>query len=186
MTNSKDGMQSLGSALMANSMSLLLGLGSGLTLGWLLGARFGLRSGLSKLLGCSVGATIRGTGECTGDENSEYKLVLVVRGDIKMEKGKAAAQCSHAAVLAYKQAQRDSPGSLRQWERQGQRKVVLRASTEDELLSLASAARAKGLITSLVRDAGRTQLAPGTRTVLGVGPAPEQVIDSVTGHLKLY
>ncbi|XP_075551221.1 peptidyl-tRNA hydrolase 2, mitochondrial-like isoform X3 [Dermacentor variabilis] len=123
---------------------------------------------------------------CAGADSSEYKLVLVVRGDIKMEKGKAAAQCSHAAVLAYKQAQRDAPGSLRQWERQGQRKVVLRASTEDEMLSLASEARAKGLITSLVRDAGRTQLAPGTRTVLGVGPAPEQVIDTVTGHLKLY
>ncbi|KAL3222072.1 hypothetical protein MRX96_028987 [Rhipicephalus microplus] len=124
--------------------------------------------------------------QSSGDDSSEFKLVLVVRADIKMEKGKAAAQCSHAAVLAYKQAQRDAPRALRQWERQGQRKVVLRASTENEMLSLASQARAKGLITSLVRDAGRTQLAPGTRTVLGVGPAPEQLVDSVTGHLKLY
>lgn len=179
-------MQSIGSALMANSVSLLLGLGSGLTLGWLLGAKFGLRTGLSKLFSCAGGVIVRDIGEHSGDDSGEFKLVLVVRGDIKMEKGKAAAQCSHAAVLAYKQAQRDAPRLLRQWERQGQRKVVLRASTEEEMLSLASHARSKGLITSLVRDAGRTQLAPGTRTVLGVGPADERLIDSVTGHLKLY
>lgn len=164
-------------------MTLLLGLGSGLGLGWFLGAKYGLRSGLARLLGRAGGAMLFDSGK---EQDGEYKLVLVVRSDIKMEKGKAAAQCAHAAVLAYKQAQRDAPKALERWERQGQRKVVLRASTEQEMLSLASAARAAGLATSLVRDAGRTQLAPGTRTVLGVGPAPEQLVDAVTGHLKLY
>ncbi|XP_077485655.1 peptidyl-tRNA hydrolase 2, mitochondrial-like [Amblyomma americanum] len=179
-------MQALGAALMTNSMSLLLGLGSGLGLGWLLGARFGLSGSLSRLLGSAGGVVLKDIGEGGMDEEGEYKLVLVVRGDVKMEKGKAAAQCAHAAVLAYKQAQRDTPKALQHWERQGQRKVVLRASTEEEMLSLAGVARARGLVTSLVRDAGRTQLAPGTRTVLGVGPAPEQLVDAVTGHLKLY
>ena len=52
------------------------------------------------------------------------KMVLVVRTDLKMGKGKAAAQCSHAAVGAYKIAKKNSPSILRAWERMGQPKIV--------------------------------------------------------------
>ena len=47
------------------------------------------------------------------------------------------------------------------------------------------AARTAGLVTSTVRDAGRTQLDPGTRTVAAVGPGPSVEIDRITGGLKL-
>ena len=47
-------------------------------------------------------------------------------------------------------------------------------------------AKSQKLITSLIFDAGRTQIAAGSMTVLAVGPGPASVIDSVTGHLKLY
>lgn len=41
--------------------------------------------------------------------DEECKMVLVVRTDIKMTKGKAAAQCAHAAVACYKSIARSNP-----------------------------------------------------------------------------
>uniref|UniRef100_A0A8D0DPJ1 Peptidyl-tRNA hydrolase 2, mitochondrial n=1 Tax=Salvator merianae TaxID=96440 RepID=A0A8D0DPJ1_SALMN len=119
-------------------------------------------------------------------ESGEFKLVIVVRNDLKMQKGKVAAQCSHAAVLAYKQIQRRNPDILKHWEYHGQPKVVLKAPDEESLLHLLNEAKELGLIVSLIQDAGRTQIAPGSRTVLGIGPGPAELIDKVTGHLKLY
>ena len=43
----------------------------------------------------------------------------------------------------------------------------------------------QGLPTHVVRDAGRTEVAPGSLTVLAVGPGPVALIDSVTGSLRL-
>lgn len=64
-------------------------------------------------------------------------------------------------------------------------KVVVKVESEDELLKVASASRKMGLVTSLIRDAGRTQIEPGSKTVLGVGPDVCEAIDDVTRHLKL-
>ncbi|NXF07000.1 PTH2 hydrolase, partial [Smithornis capensis] len=119
-------------------------------------------------------------------ESGDFKLVLVVRNDLKMGKGKVAAQCSHAAVSAYKQVERRNPDLLKQWEYCGQPKVVLKAPDEETLIQLLDEAKRLGLTVSLIQDAGRTQIAPGSRTVLGIGPGPADVIDKVSGHLKLY
>ena len=54
-----------------------------------------------------------------------------------------------------------------------------------EQLELARIAEEEGMFTYLVIDAGRTQIAPGSRTVLAIGPAPKQLVDKITGHLKL-
>lgn len=94
-------------------------------------------------------------------------------------------KCSHAAVLAYKQALTQDAKSLKIWERSGQMKVVVKVDSEEELLEVASVSKSLGLVTSLIRDAGRTQISPGSKTVLGVGPGPFDAIDQVTGHLKL-
>ncbi|XP_033606629.1 peptidyl-tRNA hydrolase 2, mitochondrial-like [Cryptotermes secundus] len=119
-------------------------------------------------------------------DEDNFKLALVVQTDLKMEKGKAAAQCSHAAVMAYEQALHHQPAVLRLWQACGQAKVVLKVETERELLELAHKARNQGLITSLVCDAGCTQVAPGSKTVLGIGPGPVNLVDTVSGHLKLF
>ncbi|NWI87812.1 PTH2 hydrolase, partial [Pitta sordida] len=119
-------------------------------------------------------------------ESGDFKMVLVVRTDLKMGKGKVAAQCCHAAVSAYKQAQRRNPELLEQWEYCGQPKVVLKAPDEETLVRLLDEAKRLGLTVSLIQDAGRTQIAPGSRTVLGIGPGPVEVIDKVSGHLKLF
>lgn len=42
-----------------------------------------------------------------------------------------------------------------------------------------------GLVAEVIADAGRTQIAAGSHTVLGIGPAPASVVDKVTGTLKL-
>jgi len=88
--------------------------------------------------------------------------------------------------MAYQRALRHHPAMLEQWEEGGQAKVVLKVETERELLELATMARNLGLITSLVCDAGRTQIAPGSKTVLGIGPGPVKIVDRVSGRLKLF
>jgi PTH2 family peptidyl-tRNA hydrolase len=73
-----------------------------------------------------------------------------------------------------------------EWKSGGQKKVVLKGAGESELQRLADEARREGLPYALVRDAGHTQLEPGTLTALAVGPDAENVVDKVTGDLRLY
>ncbi|KAL8635165.1 MAG: hypothetical protein Q9228_007318 [Teloschistes exilis] len=119
----------------------------------------------------------------------ECKLVLVVRGDLGMGKGKIAAQCSHATLACYRALSSSFPSSLnpvlKQWERMGQAKVVVQAKNEDDLDMLQAQALSLGLCAQVIHDAGRTQIAAGSATVLGVGPGPKSVVDKVTGGLKL-
>ncbi|KAJ2147592.1 hypothetical protein IW136_000063 [Coemansia sp. RSA 678] len=116
----------------------------------------------------------------------DMKLVLIIRTDLGMSKGKTAAQCSHAALACYKQAVKKAPAMVKTWEMLGQGKVTLKCSDEDELLELQRSARAAGLVAQSICDAGRTQIAAGSRTVLGIGPGPVGLVDKVAGHLKLY
>lgn len=117
--------------------------------------------------------------------SKNYKMVLVVRNDLKMGKGKVGAQCGHGAVGAYRKAMQRNPHLVQGWENTGCAKIALRVESEAEMVSIKRAAEAQGLTTFLVRDAGRTQIEPNTKTVLAIGPATGQDIDKVTGHLKL-
>ncbi|KAM5348676.1 hypothetical protein ACJ41O_008500 [Fusarium nematophilum] len=124
------------------------------------------------------------------DTGEECKLVLVVRTDLGMTKGKIAAQCSHATLACYKALSRapaDSPQRklLNRWERHGQAKIAVQVKSQEEMLELRRKARALGLTAEVIQDAGRTQIEAGSMTVLGVGPAPRSVVDQVTGGLKL-
>ena len=64
-------------------------------------------------------------------------------------------------------------------------KVALQAKSEEELETLQAQALSLGLCARIIHDAGRTQIATGSATVLGIGPAPKDVVNQVTGHLKL-
>jgi PTH2 family peptidyl-tRNA hydrolase len=101
--------------------------------------------------------------------------------------GKIGAQCGHATLACYKHFLRHSPDSkiLKRWEALGQAKVALQVKSEEELELLQAQALSLGLVAHIIHDAGRTQIASGSATVLGIGPAPKSVIDQVTGHLKL-
>ncbi|NWW76631.1 PTH2 hydrolase, partial [Climacteris rufus] len=163
-------------------LNILLGVLCGTCLGWGIRGRFLRKPGAG---GAEPSNSLGSEADVMG-ESGELKLVLIVRNDLKMGKGKVAAQCSHAAVSAYKQVQRRNPELLKEWEYCGQPKVVLKAPDEETLVQLLAEAKRLGLTVSLIQDAGRTQIAPGSRTVLGIGPGPADVIDKVSGHLKLF
>lgn len=98
-----------------------------------------------------------------------------------MSVGKLAAQVAHAS---YTSAMR-SKSMLSQWEREGQKKVVLIAKTVDEIIMLAEKCKKLDIPHSVISDAGMTELEPGTITTLGIGPFDEKSIDKVTGSLPL-
>jgi PTH2 family peptidyl-tRNA hydrolase len=111
------------------------------------------------------------------------KQVIVARADLGMGRGKLAAQVAHASLSAYEDAGRKT---RTEGKGGGQQKVVVKANGERELFELADAAEREGLPHAVVRDAGHTQLEPGTVTALAVGPGPDDAVDRVTGDLPLY
>ena len=115
----------------------------------------------------------------------ESKMVIVMRNDLKMSKGKIAAQAAHAAVNCAFASKKKDPKNFDKWMSEGQKKVVVKVNSEKELFEIKSIADAAGLINSVITDAGRTEIAPGTVTCLGIGPAPESAVDKVTGDLTM-
>jgi len=121
----------------------------------------------------------------TDGPGREHKLVVVVRGELRLTAGKAAVQVAHAAVILARRAEADAPKEFEVWWAGGQRKVALVAPTLAELEELERRARAQKIPTAWVEDAGYTEVPPGTRTCLGLGPAPDTALDPVTGRLPL-
>ncbi|XP_024385280.1 uncharacterized protein [Physcomitrium patens] len=118
------------------------------------------------------------------DKFEDFKMVLVVRNDLKMGKGKVAAQCSHAALGLYKKVFYRAPKALQRWEMCSQVKVVTRVENEEEMLYLQTRAKAMKLPCHITVDAGRTQIPRNSKTVLAV-LGPTHLVDEITGYLKL-
>ncbi|OIO27730.1 aminoacyl-tRNA hydrolase [Candidatus Micrarchaeota archaeon CG_4_10_14_0_2_um_filter_60_11] len=114
-----------------------------------------------------------------------FKQAIVLRSDLEMGKGKLVAQGSHASLEAFIEAQKSSALTVAAWRSTGCKKITLKVSSEAELKELYSKAKRLKLPCSLVRDAGHTQVEPGTITALAIGPAADGTIDKVTGGLKL-
>lgn len=117
---------------------------------------------------------------CSGGVE-EYKLTICVRHDLGMTAGKIAAQVGHAVHHAITEAKwRD----FQAWDSIGAKKVSLKVDSEEELREIKKEARKRGINANDIQDAGHTEVAPGTTTVLAVGPARARDVDAVTGHLK--
>jgi len=114
-----------------------------------------------------------------------FKQVIVVRADLRMSVGKTAAQAAHASLMSYERALEINREWVERWSETGQKKVVLKVTSEKELMELAEKCRYLNLPHAVVEDAGLTELPPGTATALGIGPAPEEQVDKVTGNLPL-
>lgn len=134
--------------------------------------------------------------EIVDDEEEDYevhdqaggepcKMVLIVRKDLPMTKGKIAAQCAHAALACYEKAIERTPQNVISWKSQGQAKIALQVDSLEELRKLQMRAARLGVVAEHIVDAGRTQIDPGSTTVLGLGPAPIPLINEISGHLKL-
>src|SRR5215213_10239352 len=106
-----------------------------------------------------------------------YKLVLVVRTDLDMGRGKIAAQVAHAAVSAVLGT--GGTADCLAWLREGQPKVVLKVADEDRFQQVCAAAVAVNLPVEVVQDAGRTQVEPGTVTCCAIGPADADRLDRI-------
>lgn len=118
-------------------------------------------------------------------ENFEIKQVLVVRTDLGMGRGKMAVQCSHAAISSAELARTRFRNWYDKWMREGQAKIALKVKDEDQLLELEKRARGIPIASYIVRDMGLTQVPTGTITCLGLGPAPVDTVDTLTGKLRL-
>jgi PTH2 family peptidyl-tRNA hydrolase len=115
----------------------------------------------------------------------KYKQVIAVRTDLDMSRGKIAVQVAHGAVSAAERARITRQDVWKAWMDEGQKKVAVKVASETDLLELRRLAIVHRLPNALIRDAGMTELPPGTITVVGIGPALADDIDKVTGNLKL-
>ncbi len=109
------------------------------------------------------------------------KQAIVVRTDLKMSRGKIAAQAAHGSVAALSKS---TASAYSAWVSTGMKKVVLRIKGKKELLDLYKEAKKK-FPTAIVKDAGQTQVKSGTITCLAIGPADDADMDRLTGKLRL-
>ena len=110
------------------------------------------------------------------------KQAIVVRHDLKMSKGKTAAQASHASVECILRSHKDD---IEKWRDEGMKKVVLKVKDLEELKKCHKMAQDAGLVCCFITDAGRTEVEPGTITCIGIGPDKEEKIDKITGKLSM-
>ena len=108
---------------------------------------------------------------------AEIKQAIVVRTDLKMSCGKTAAQCSHAAVEVALKVRKSRPGIFGKWRRAGMKKVVLKAKNLKELQTFQKQATRAKIKNAMIKDAGFTELRPGTVTCLAIGPDDEKKIE---------
>lgn len=119
------------------------------------------------------------------NDDFRFKQSIVVRVDLSMSKGKLASQVGHAAVSASEKARKNKLRWWNIWIKEGQMKVVLKVHSSTELESLYKKAKKLDLPCELIIDRGLTEIPPGTITCIGIGPAPVDKVDKVTGDLAL-
>jgi len=119
------------------------------------------------------------------NEDFEYKMVIVTRKDLKLTPGKLAAQVAHAAVTCALETKKNNKKWFSKWMREGAKKAVVKTETVDDFFDLKRKADELNIKSVIISDAGHTEIPSGTKTVFGVGPAPNNLIDQVTGSLSL-
>ena len=116
---------------------------------------------------------------------TRYKQVIVVREDLTISKGKLAAQVAHASLSAYEECLKRRKEWVEKWKRSGQAKIVCSVKSLKEIKEIAEKAEKLEIPFYVVTDMGLTEVPPGTVTCIGLGPAPSEIMDKVTGSLRL-
>ena len=117
-------------------------------------------------------------------EKGEYQVVVVINKDLKMSKGKVLSQFGHAIDALHEKLQ-EYPELVEIWRNSGSAKIALKGSQED-FKKIIEECKNRNFIFTRIYDAGRTQVTPGSNTVIAVGPATKKQLEDVTGHLSLY
>lgn len=115
----------------------------------------------------------------------EYKQVILIRIDLKMGTGKKCVQACHASVSASDLVRVKDKSVWKMWKNYGQKKVVIKINNLEILKDVIIELEKNKIPYYLVKDAGLTQLSPGTVTALGIGPVLSGEIDKITGDFKL-
>jgi len=122
------------------------------------------------------------------------KQVICYRRDLKMRKGKIAAQVAHASMKVFLLRNIGTPdrlvipleGPMAAWVQRRFTKVVLSVESEEDLLRIHQECLDRGIPTALITDAGKTEFGGvPTRTTVAVGPALVSDIDAITGPAGL-
>lgn len=116
----------------------------------------------------------------------KYKLMIVVRNDLDISSGKLAVQASHASVSCAVESEKKKKKYFKRWMKEGQKKVLVKCDDVEHMEFLRDRAEKEGLVTKIVSDAGLTEVESGTKTCLGIGPGPNELVDEITGELSLY
>ena len=117
--------------------------------------------------------------------DEKLKMIFVVNHELKMGKGKIAAQVAHAAVKATLSCGERDPALLDAWFKTGQKKICVKGESALHLESLSLEATNCGIMANKIHDAGHTQIPAGSFTVLALGPCSDEEVESITGDLKL-
>ncbi len=117
-------------------------------------------------------------------------MIIVMRKDLNMRKGKMVAQGSHAAVgLTLECTKTYAPDAhqdrIYAWLQDSFKKICVSVDSEQELFRVLYSADAAGLPFKLITDAGHTEFDGPTNTCGAIGPATDEELKNITGHLKL-
>lgn len=119
--------------------------------------------------------------------DNNVKQVIVIRKDLKMRKGKMAAQAAHASnKIILERSSTEKYHYFDYWKNNGMTKIVVGVDSEEELIELYQKAKEEKLPAALIVDAGLTEFdGISTKTCIAIGPYESKAIDKLTSHLKL-
>ncbi|NHJ32908.1 MAG: hypothetical protein FK732_08600 [Asgard group archaeon] len=103
---------------------------------------------------------------------SQQIVAVVLRKDIRMGKGKFSVQTAHAIVSLISEKNLN-------WDFKNKPIEIWTVKSEEDLLGINRQIQKLKINRSLIRDAGKTQLDPGTKTAVGIGPINEAIFEKV-------
>lgn len=112
--------------------------------------------------------------------------VFFIRKDLKMRNGKIAAQCGHAALGIFKKVSKHYNKYATYWYDKEFKKYFFYVKDEEQMNEFLDFADDNGILREKIIDAGRTQIAAGSATVLAIGPVDEDIVSSFTSNLTKY
>lgn len=112
-------------------------------------------------------------------DGGEKRIYIGVRTDLGMSAGKLVAQAGHAVVGLYDTSLRygsveEFGGVLEYVRGAGQVKIAVRVDSLEELMRVEKECKEQGVRSYVVHDAGRSEVDPGTETVIAFGPVSRE------------